>query len=67
MRTGSFVVISVVEVETMRRSVWAASAARNVVGLDDQKGGLWCSPMAKTSRPTSSACVAMASVALIRS
>ncbi len=38
--------------------------ARVVVGEDDQNGGLWCSPSAKTSRPTSSACLAMVSVRL---
>ena len=30
-------------------------------------GGLWCSPVAKTSRPISSAFFAIATVALIRS
>src|SRR3954466_595269 len=30
-------------------------------------GGLWCSPVAKTSRPISSAFLAIATVALIRS
>ncbi len=30
-------------------------------------GGLWCSPVAKTSSPTSSAFLAIATVALIRS
>ena len=37
------------------------------MGEDDQNGGLWCSPSAKTSRPTSSACLAMVSVAWMRS
>src|SRR6478735_9915580 len=38
-----------------------------VVGEDGTNGGLWCSPVAKTSRPTSSAFSAMATMALIRS
>src|SRR5438105_4582079 len=66
-RTGSFVVMSVVEVDTISRSVCAATAASSVVGDEDMKGGLWCSPKAKTSRPTSSVCFAIARTALIRS
>ena len=38
-----------------------------MVGEDGTKGGLWCSPVANTSRPTSSAFLAMATIALIRS
>jgi hypothetical protein len=57
----------VVAVERIRRSVCAAMYARVVVGEEDQNGGLWCSPSAKTSRPTSSACWAMRSVAWILS
>src|SRR5882757_10214098 len=38
-----------------------------VVGDDGTNGGLWCSPVAKTSRPTSSAFCAMATMALMRS
>ena len=38
-----------------------------VVGDDGTNGGLWCSPVANTSSPTSSALRAMATVALIRS
>ena len=38
-----------------------------MVGEDGTNGGLWCSPVAKTSRPTSSAFRAMATIALIRS
>ena len=67
MRTGSVVVIRVVAVERMSRSVWAAMYASVVVGADGTNGGLWCSPVAKTSSPTSSAFLAMAMVALIRS
>ena len=37
------------------------------VGFEAMNGGLWCSPVAKTSRPTSSAFLAMATVALMRS
>jgi hypothetical protein len=32
-----------------------------------KNGGLWCSPRANTSRPTSSACLAMVTTAEIRS
>ena len=38
-----------------------------VVGEEGTNGGLWCSPVAKTSSPTSSALSAMATIALIRS
>ena len=38
-----------------------------VVGAEDMNGGLWCCPVAKTSSPTSSAFLAMATVARIRS
>jgi len=38
-----------------------------VVGLDGTNGGLWCSPSAKTSRPTSSAFLAMVRMFLMRS
>lgn len=64
--TGSFVVMRVVEVVRISRSVWAAMYASVVVGDDDQNGGLWCSPRAKTSRPTSSVCLAIVSVSLMR-
>ena len=37
-----------------------------VVGDDGTNGGLWCSPLAKTSNPTSSAFCAMVTIALIR-
>ena len=59
MRTGSFVVISVVAVLTISRSVRAAMWESSVVGEEEKNGGLWCSPMAKTSRPTSSALTAI--------
>ena len=38
-----------------------------MVGEEQTNGGLWCSPVAKTSSPTSSAFSAIATVALIRS
>ena len=38
-----------------------------MVGAEAMNGGLWCSPVANTSSPTSSAFVAIAIVALIRS
>ena len=38
-----------------------------VVGEEGTNGGLWCSPVAKTSRPTSSAFSAIVTIALIRS
>src|SRR5699024_11431179 len=38
-----------------------------VVGELGTNGGLWCAPEAKTSRPTSSAFFAMATMDLIRS
>ena len=66
MRTGSFVVMSVVDVERMIRSVCAAMYARVVVGDDEKNGGLWCSPIANTSSPASSACFAIATASRIR-
>ena len=38
-----------------------------VVGDDEKNGSLWCSPSAKTSSPTSSAFLAIATAALMRS
>src|SRR6202050_5503113 len=38
-----------------------------VVGEEGTNGGLWCSPVANTSRPTSSALRAIATIALMRS
>lgn len=67
MRTGSLVVMSVVEVVRMMRSVCAAMAASRVVGLDEKNGGLWCSPTATTSRPTCSAFLAMVTKLRMRS
>ena len=60
-------VINVVAVDRSSRSVCAAMNARVAVGFEEMNGGLWCSPVAKTSRPTSSAFLAMATVALMRS
>ena len=51
MRTGSLVVISVVDVVTISFLVVAAMKASSVVGADEKNGGLWCSPIANTSRP----------------
>jgi hypothetical protein len=61
------VVISVVAVDRISRSVRAAMCPSMVVGDDGTNGGLWCSPVANTSRPTSSALSAMVTIALIRS
>jgi hypothetical protein len=38
-----------------------------VVGDDGTNGGLWCSPVANTSSPTSSALRAIATIDVIRS
>ncbi len=65
--TGSLVVISVVDVEKISRLVRAARYPSRVVGDEHTNGGLWCSPVAKTSSPTSSAFSAIATVAMIRS
>jgi len=51
----------------MIRSVRAAMKPRVVVGEEEKKGGLWCSPSANTSRPTSSAFTAISMTALRRS
>src|SRR5580693_2861134 len=67
MRTGSLVVISVVAVVTISFFVVAAMNASSVVGADEKNGGLWCSPMANTSRPTSSVFCAICTIASIRS
>jgi hypothetical protein len=42
-------------------------ARRQVPGEDGTNGGLWCSPVAKTSSPASSARTAVATIRLIRS
>ena len=47
----------------VRAAMWASV----VVGEEEKNGGLWCSPRAKTSSPTSSAFRAMVRTALIRS
>ena len=60
-------VINVVDVDKMIRSVCPAMHPNNVVGDDGVNGGLWCSPVANTSNPTSSTLLAIATVALIRS
>ena len=41
--------------------------ASSVVGEEETNGGLWCSPMAKTSSPTSSVFCAILTIASIRS
>src|SRR5436190_1710295 len=51
----------------MIRSVSAAICASSVVGDDEKNGGLWCSPIANTSSPTSSAFRAMRTIESIRS
>src|ERR1700722_6844451 len=67
MRAGSLVVISVVDVVTSSRLVVAAMYASSVVGAREKNGGLWCSPIANTSRPTSSVFWAILTIASIRS
>ena len=67
MRTGSLVVISVVAVLTTSLLVVAAMNASSVVGEEEKKGGLWCSPIANTSIPTSSVFCAICTIASIRS
>ena len=60
-------VISVIAVLRTMRSVWAAMFASSVVGDDEKNGGLWCSPIANTSSPTSSARLAICTAASMRS
>ena len=67
MRTGSLVVISVVAVLTTSLLVVAAMNASSVVGAEEKNGGLWCSPIANTSSPTSSVFCAIWTIASIRS
>jgi len=67
MRTGSLVVISVVDVVTISRLVIAAMYDSSVVGAELKNGGLWCSPIANTSIPTSSVFCAIFTIASIRS
>src|SRR3954451_9976270 len=59
--------MSVTAVLRTIRSVSAAMCASSVVGDEEKNGGLWCSPMAKTSRPTSSARRAIWTMASMRS
>src|SRR5690554_312789 len=58
--------MSVVAVDRMIFFVFAASQLLMATGLDGKNGGLWCSPIAKTSRPTSSACWAIVSTSCRR-
>ncbi len=58
--------MSVVAVLRRRRRVFAAMYASVVVGLLEKNGGLWCSPSAKTSSPTSSAWIAISMSSLMR-
>jgi hypothetical protein len=51
----------------MIRSVSAAMCDSSVVGDEDRNGGLWCSPIANTSSPTSSARRAIWTIASTRS
>lgn len=67
MRTGSLVVMRVVEVLSRSFSVRAAMFASRATGLEGAKGGLWCSPVAKKSSPTCSLSTAISTVFLIRS
>ncbi len=60
-------VISVVEVDRISFWVVAAMYPSIVVGDEGTNGGLWCSPVANTSSPTSSAFWAIRTMALIRS
>lgn len=60
-------VISVVEVDSSSFEVRAAMNPSIVVGEEGTKGSLWCSPVAKTSSPTSSAFCAIVTIAVIRS
>lgn len=58
----------VVDVERTIFSVRAAMFDSSTVGFAGAaNGGLWCSPTAKTSRPTSSALSAILTIALMRS
>ena len=60
-------VISVTAVLSTMRSVCAAMCASSVVGDEEKNGGLWCSPIANTSSPTSSARLAICTLASMRS
>ena len=59
--------ISVVAVDMISRLVVAAMVASSVVGAEEKNGGLWCSPIANTSSPTSSAFWAIWTIPSIRS
>ena len=54
-RTGSSELITLTALESRIRSVRSAPAASTTAGAETAKSGRWCSPMAKTSRPTWSA------------
>src|SRR3954464_8970826 len=59
--------MSVTAVLRTIRSVSAAMWASSVVGDEEKNGGLWCSPIANTSSPTSSARRAICAIASMRS
>src|SRR5206468_157280 len=54
-RTGSAALRTVTALVRRIRRVRAAAAARITVGAESRNSRRWCSPMPKTSRPTSSA------------
>ena len=54
-RTGSSELSTVTALLSRIRDVRSAAAASVTTGAETAKSGRWCSPIAKTSRPTSSA------------
>src|SRR6266446_2874314 len=63
-RTGSAALSTVTALVRRTRRVRAAAAARITVGAESRNSRRWCSPMPKTSRPTSSASVIASSNSL---
>ena len=57
-RTGSATPSRVVALVSRIREVLAATAARTTAGEEVKNSALWCSPSAKTSRPSWSASTA---------
>src|SRR6266567_2136008 len=63
-RTGSAALRTVTALVRRMRRVRAAAAERITVGAESRNSRRWCSPMPKTSRPTSSASVIASSNSL---
>ena len=66
-RTGSAELSTITALDSLIVFVHPAMVARTISGADAAMSGRWCSPMPKTSRPSSSASLASATTCRSRS